>query len=449
MYCTLVMQWRWLLLRTVSITLLGETISAKSEEEDHEDDDNGLWGIIIALAVVFIVACVLVICRVVAVCEFHRNKEEFSSKTSQESFCEISEPDMQGDPPHLERSNNLAAICVASHQEEHAHQCTIVVDDCTQDPDLEEEEEKEVKQAFDKQLDSKIEQCCFSDCALYDLDTYELGTAVLLAETNARVSRGTWLSTSTPVFIKCYDDAKLCYHEFAFSRSFTGASPELNYKSKVLLPEILDVGKITISKEIYPTIILEAGQFTLKEIIDPYRTGVPQYEDFSIKSTIHQICLCLQLLHETGFVHGNLTLETIMFFSYRWKLFDFSYICNLGENMKCQHENHYSAPEVYCALISGNEFIVADPAIDIWSLGCIIYEFITRKPLLPQSSFSQEDLRLTSSGEMQFPWEEDSIDFWSEIEFSDTVELIQSCLHRDPNERWSIQEIIQQVRLWS
>jgi len=182
-----------------------------------------------------------------------------------------------------------------------------------------------------------------------------------------------------------FEDAEVCLREHAFySSMFNREDPESVNQAKNFIPEIIDEGQLTVSDISYPAIVLEKGNFTLKDFRSPKKRK-QEYVVFSEKSIFYQICLCLRFLHRSDHVHGDLHPGSIMFFGSRWKLLDFSAVGTTGQPMSYRPRPGFGAPEVLCALASGEEYIRAHSAIDIWAFGSIAYELMTRKPLLPQS----------------------------------------------------------------
>jgi len=81
-----------------------------------------------------------------------------------------------------------------------------------------------------------------------------------------------------------------------------------------------------------------------------------------------------------GIVHCDLKPENILFTDDSYlniKIIDFGASCNDYTNgFFYVQSRYYRAPEV----VLGAPY---DQAVDMWSLGCIIYELITGKPLFP------------------------------------------------------------------
>lgn len=165
---------------------------------------------------------------------------------------------------------------------------------------------------------------------------------------------------------------------------FNPQDPEVANQAKNFIPELIDGGQFTVSDISHPAIVLEKGSFTLKDFISPKKRK-QEYVVFSEKSIIYHICACLRFLHRSDHIHGDLHPGSIMFFGSRWKLLDFCAVGITGQLMNYRPRPGFGAPEVLCAVASGEEYVKANPEIDVWAFGSIAYELMTRKPLLPQS----------------------------------------------------------------
>lgn len=167
-------------------------------------------------------------------------------------------------------------------------------------------------------------------------------------------------------------------------------------EAKSFIPELIDAGQITLSDKSCPALVLEAGLFSLKEFLTP-KKGVPRYVVLSDKSTFFQICNSLRFIHGKGYAHGDLHVGSVMFFGSRWKLIDFSSWGSDEKEMVCTSTSHYTAPEVIQALARGRRTMQAAQAADIWALGAIAWELLTKKPLLSTSEYdpwnTQKSLR--------------------------------------------------------
>ena len=105
-----------------------------------------------------------------------------------------------------------------------------------------------------------------------------------------------------------------------------------------------------------------------------------------IKEVVKQIFVALDHLNKHHIVHADLKPENIMLESpdsNKIRIIDFGSSClqNLSIHTYIQ-SRYYRSPEVLLGGVYGTQ-------IDVWSLGCIIYELFTTKPLFRAKSSSQ------------------------------------------------------------
>ena len=94
----------------------------------------------------------------------------------------------------------------------------------------------------------------------------------------------------------------------------------------------------------------------------------------------YQLCIGFKYIHSQEIIHGDLKPENIMLNSKtgQIKIIDFGSSFSVGNQINnfYMQSRYYRAPEL-CYRIE------ASTAIDIWSIGCVIYELFFRRPLFP------------------------------------------------------------------
>lgn len=108
-----------------------------------------------------------------------------------------------------------------------------------------------------------------------------------------------------------------------------------------------------------------------------------------------------------------------------------------GDTASIIYSLRYAPPELVTALVAGARSIVVDGSTDVWSLGCIAYELMTRQPLFPPGSNSS-DVKAILIGDRRFPHEDDP-SVWTKL--GRMRKLTQRMLDRDPRQRPSMQVI--------
>ena len=99
-----------------------------------------------------------------------------------------------------------------------------------------------------------------------------------------------------------------------------------------------------------------------------------------IFSITKQMCCALLFMHNSGVIHCDIKPDNILFTNQRKtsiRLIDFGCSCYEGKTIYSYIQTrYYRAPEVVLNLDY-------DSKIDIWSLGCVLYEMCTGKVLFP------------------------------------------------------------------
>ena len=117
------------------------------------------------------------------------------------------------------------------------------------------------------------------------------------------------------------------------------------------------------------------GDNNLKQFIQNYKKKGDFIEEDIIKDIIIQICEALKIIHENEIIHRDLTPDNIFIDkNNKIKIGDFGIakILTTSNNYTISRigKEHYFAPEI----IKGEKY---NNKIDIYSLGCIIYELFT------------------------------------------------------------------------
>lgn len=140
-----------------------------------------------------------------------------------------------------------------------------------------------------------------------------------------------------------------------------------------------------------------------------------------------QILAALQYIHKLGIVHGDLKPQNILLTGrdYEVKLADFG-ISQALEAATCLYEGagslSYCAPEV----LNGDAF---NQKVDVWALGCILYEMITQKAAFVGSGEEQVKQSILSRNLPKINENQGS---------SELRTICRLCMERDPEKRPTI-----------
>lgn len=200
-------------------------------------------------------------------------------------------------------------------------------------------------------------------------------------------------------------------------------------------------------------LLMECGDYDLSQVLHQ-RTNQPFDMEF-IRYHAREMVTCVKVVHDAGIVHSDLKPANFVFVKGILKIIDFGianavpdHTVNIYRDMQIGTPN-YMAPEAlvannYTADNDGkydqktNKWKIGKPA-DIWSCGCIIYQMIYGKP--PYAKYQgQERLLSIMDPNVKIEYKEVLPD--KTVIPSLALELMQYCLMRNPEERWSALQIL-------
>lgn len=171
--------------------------------------------------------------------------------------------------------------------------------------------------------------------------------------------------------------------------------------------------------------IMECGDDTLRNAL------LSSVSVDETKKIFLQCANALKYIHSIGVVHADIKLDNYIMVGKVVKLVDFGLAFRLGEDTqklnKIGGTLKYMSPEAYC-IHHGYEMVI-NKTIDIWSLGVIIYEFITKRCLIS-----------TKFIKCKKPQKIKIIQYYSSLEFNlcnDYADIISVCLCIDPKKRFT------------
>ena len=184
-----------------------------------------------------------------------------------------------------------------------------------------------------------------------------------------------------------------------------------------------------------------------------------------------QLAYCIQFIHNAGVIHCDIKPDNILFTNFRKtsvRLIDFGCSCYEGQTIYSYIQTrYYRAPEIVLNLDYNTK-------IDIWSLGCVIYEMCTGVVLFPAESEEElfnmmverlglpsKQFMLKCKKKVKFIENETTLSFYKNSHTGKTytpgarplkddlaafdqnfVDFIYACLTIDPKERKTMNDIV-------
>lgn len=200
-------------------------------------------------------------------------------------------------------------------------------------------------------------------------------------------------------------------------------------------------------------LVMECGDLDLARVLQT-KLNLEKKLDFNfVKFHAMEILKCVEAVHRAGIVHSDLKPANFLFVKGVMKIIDFGianavpdHTANIYRESQIGTPN-YMAPEALVEVnhtlsfsskssAAGNTWKVGKPS-DIWSCGCIIYQMIYGRP--PYGSYSGQ-LRIMAIMNPQVKIEYPSRGVGGIPVPLSSIELMQKCLTRNPNERWTVEQ---------
>ena len=100
----------------------------------------------------------------------------------------------------------------------------------------------------------------------------------------------------------------------------------------------------------------------------------------------------------------------------------------------------FAPPEVVRALQAGKFQMKVEPSVDVWALGMVAYELLTRSRAFP-SGMDQDEICDQITGKAPLPWENDLTKREKLSKLKQLKPSVLRCLSRDPLERPTVEQL--------
>lgn len=169
-------------------------------------------------------------------------------------------------------------------------------------------------------------------------------------------------------------------------------------------------------------------------------------EDCMIYSVIYPLLKGVEYLHENRIIHRDIKPENIFIHHHKVYLGDFGYSYILSEeNSVCGSlagTLNYMAPELLAHYIDKNQLLEYRYEVDIWSIGMIVYELLFHTKPFGWSDFKHYTRMDPTRPHFILKCLKTPLLFPSTAPTKNALNFIEACLHKNPHERATINELL-------
>ncbi|EGV65672.1 kinase-like protein [Yamadazyma tenuis ATCC 10573] len=189
-------------------------------------------------------------------------------------------------------------------------------------------------------------------------------------------------------------------------------------------------------------LVMECGEIDLSHVLHNRLKGDSKLDLNFVKFYATELLTCVQTVHQAEIVHSDLKPANFLFVRGVLKIIDFGIADSVPDHTANVYRDaqigtpNYMAPEAWVnsSTEHKNTWKVSKPS-DIWSCGCIIYQMIYGKPPYGKYSGNQRIMAvLNPQVKIQYP----SKGIGGVPVPTSAIELMENCLARIPNDRWTV-----------
>ncbi|KAG2732356.1 hypothetical protein G9P44_004773 [Scheffersomyces stipitis] len=206
-------------------------------------------------------------------------------------------------------------------------------------------------------------------------------------------------------------------------------------------------------------LVMECGDLDLAHVLQNKLSMHKELDLNFVKYHAIEILNCVKAVHQSGIVHSDLKPANFLFVRGILKIIDFGianavpdHTANIYRESQIGTPN-YMAPEAWVEVSQTfpglpitdqnnskqrNTWKVGKPS-DVWSCGCMIYQMIYGKP--PYGAYSGNQ-RVMAIMNPQVKIQFGTKGLGGVAVPTSAIELMQNCLARNPNERWTIEQCL-------
>lgn len=201
---------------------------------------------------------------------------------------------------------------------------------------------------------------------------------------------------------------------------------------KVLHPNLIEFHDFYFGKDDQLHLVIElcAGK-SLRHELDQLKSKRDRMSEKTALGYGWQILNGLKCLHEVlEIIHKDLKPENLLFQNDVLKIADFGLSIGKTEDKSKKGTPLYMPPEY-----SGKTGTQFTQAVDIWAFGIIMHEMLSGEPPFYSESLDKQKLKWIIQNTSYIPPNDSTVS-------DQTKEMIKKCLHKRPEKRPSVEEIL-------